>query len=67
MWVGQLLNGEFGRRPLGYLTGAMLAALAAIILIQFTRHSGKTWKDGPLQGMGFCSRYTLWDSFYSRF
>ena len=55
MWVGQLLNGEFGRRPLGYLTGAMLAALAAIILIQFARHSGKTWKDGPLQGMGFAA------------
>jgi len=52
-WLHKLVNGGLGRRPLGYLGGALLAAFAATLLVQFARRTGKTWKDGSVIGLGF--------------
>ena len=54
-WISDLIEFEYGKRPLIYMGGALFLALVSIVLIHLARKTGKTWRDLPVQGLGFLS------------
>lgn len=54
-WLKEIINLKNDRRPLVYIGAALVCALVSIVLIQLARKTGKTWKELPVQGLGFLS------------